>query len=192
MCVSTILMCVSTIHFRLYELLRSIHKGIKRIEFIFDDKEKLKERVQQSSADNDDLINGVNIAQLPASSPYAYGLLLLDILFTKEELGCSLMYQRPGRSNKKGLDEKRVAQLVSLIQKRYKSNEYDMKVLVAKINQKCRDSNVVRVKREFPTCQSGSEVSGAGKEVTEEIESAKKKTVLMMIKIYIQMLSGDS
>lgn len=82
------------------------------------------------------------------------------------------MYQRPSRSKKKGLDEKRVAQLVSLVQKRYKSTEYDMKVLVPKINQKCRDSNVVKVKREFPTCRSEFEVSGAGK-VMENIESTK-------------------
>lgn len=128
--------------------------------------------MQCSRDDSEVVINGVNVAQLPASTPYAHGLLLLDILFTKEELGGSLMYQpRTGRSKKNGLDKKRVAQLVSLMQKRYKSTEYDMKVLVSKINQKCRDSNVVRVKREcLPTKSCPSKIS-SGNGVKQQLES---------------------
>ena len=54
------------------------------------------------------------------------------------------------------------------MQRRYKSTECDMKVLVSEINQKCHDSNVVRVKKELSTtsCPSGSEANGAGKEAS--------------------------
>ncbi len=36
------------------------------------------------------MINGMNITRLPTRDAYSYGLQLIDLLFTKEELGSSL------------------------------------------------------------------------------------------------------
>ena len=102
--------------------------------------------VQARPTSSDDFINGVNISTLPAKDAYAYALILLDCLFTKEELGNSLMY-KSSKSPKPALDEK-VNYLLKLVQKKYQPHEYEIKKLISKINQKCRDSNVIRVKRE--------------------------------------------
>ena len=85
-----------------------------------------------------DMVNGVDVSHLPAKDAYVYALTLLDVFLTKEELGGSLVYQSP-RSPKTSLDEKRMKQLLSLVEKRYTKNEWDMRVMVSKINQKCRD-----------------------------------------------------
>lgn len=39
-------------------------------------------------------------------------------------------------------------QLLSLVEKRYNKKEWDIRVMVSKINQKCRDTNIIRVKKE--------------------------------------------
>ena len=90
-------------------------------------------------AKGDDYVNGINVMLLPTKGPYKFGLMLLNMLFTKEELARSLIYKSP-KSTKAGLDEARVAQLMTLISKRFKSTEYDMQDLLAKLNQKCRDA----------------------------------------------------
>lgn len=46
------------------------------------------------------------------------------------------------KSHKPGLDPKRVKKLST-------PKEYDMKILISKLNQKCRDSNIVKVKKEL-------------------------------------------
>ena len=96
-------------------------------------------------------MNGVNISRLPVKDAYAYGLALLDVFFTKEELRTSLMYQS-SRSPKPALDDKRVTKLLHIVQKKFSPKEFDMGTLIKKINQKCRDCNIVRVKKEtlFP------------------------------------------
>lgn len=93
------------------------------------------------------VIDEVDISSLPARNAYSYALTVLDTLFSKDELGASLMFKSP-KSTKPALDEKRVKQLLTLMQKRYKPHEYDIKVLISKINQKCRDSSVIKVKKE--------------------------------------------
>ena len=94
------------------------------------------------------MVNGVDVSSLPAKDAYNYALILLGTLFTKEELGSSLMYHSTKR-HKPGLDPKRVKKLLYLVQRCYTPKEYDMKTLISKINQKCRDSNIVKVKREL-------------------------------------------
>jgi len=69
------------------------------------------------------------------------------LLIYKRELGNSLMY-KSSKSPKPALDEKKVNHLLELVQKRYQPHKYEIKKLISKINQKCRDSNVIRVKRE--------------------------------------------
>ena len=83
--------------------------------------------------------SGINITRLPSRDAYSYGLQLLDIFFTKEELASSLLFKSK-KSSKKGLDPEKVAKLISYIEKRYDS--WDLKVFIAKANQKCRDSAV--------------------------------------------------
>jgi len=51
--------------------------------------------------------NGVDVRRLPAKNVYAYGLALLDVMFTKDELARSLIYPSP-KSSKPGLPADRV------------------------------------------------------------------------------------
>jgi hypothetical protein len=81
------------------------------------------------------LINGVNIMQIPSRDAYSFGLQIMDVLFSKEELGSSLLFQSK-KSSKPGLDAEKVAQLLKCVQKRYKDSEWDMKTLTSKANQK--------------------------------------------------------
>ena len=90
---------------------------------------------------NDDcaIINGVNISRLPTRDAYSFGLQLLDLLFTKEELGASLLFKSK-KSPKPALDQARVNKLLNCIEDRYGSNDWTIKELTRKVNQKCRDS----------------------------------------------------
>ena len=56
-------------------------------------------------------MNGINILRLSARDAYAFGLQLLDILFTKEELSGSLL-SKSKKSTKPGLDRERVDRLL--------------------------------------------------------------------------------
>ena len=85
----------------------------------------------------EDKVNGVLMSRIPARCAYAFGLRLLDVLFTKEELGSSLLFKTK-KSEKPGLDSVKVEQLLRLVERRYGS-DYDLKILTSKINQKCRD-----------------------------------------------------
>lgn len=84
--------------------------------------------------------NGVNVMRIPAWDAYSYGLQLMDILFTKEELSSSLLFKSK-KSEKPGLDQERVAKLLSFMDKRY-GDHWDIKTFTGKANQKCRDSKV--------------------------------------------------
>jgi len=85
------------------------------------------------------ILNGVNLLRLPSRDAYSYGLQLMDILFTKEELSKSLLFKSK-KSEKPGLDQERVAKLLSLVDKRY--DQWDIKTFTSKANQKCRDSKI--------------------------------------------------
>ena len=56
-------------------------------------------------------VNGINLLRLSARDAYAFGLQLLDILFTKEELSGSLLFKSK-KSSKPGLDRECVDQLL--------------------------------------------------------------------------------
>ena len=49
----------------------------------------------------------MDVRRLPAKNVYAYGLALLDVMFTKDELARSLIYPSP-KSSKPGLPADRV------------------------------------------------------------------------------------
>lgn len=53
--------------------------------------------------DSENVVGGVNVMRLPSRDAYSLALQLLDILFTKEELGSSLLFKSK-KSNKPGLD----------------------------------------------------------------------------------------
>ena len=82
-------------------------------------------------------VNGVNGMRLPSRDCYSFGLQLLDILFTNEELATSLLFQSK-KSKRAGLDKERVETMLQLIEKRYGS-EWDLRVLTQKVNQKYRN-----------------------------------------------------
>lgn len=100
----------------------------------------VKQEGSSSSEEGDFVVNGINLLRIPARDAYAYALNLLDSLFTKEELSSSLLFKSK-KSEKPALDRERVEKLLSCIDKRYSDN-WDLKVLTSKANQKCRDTKV--------------------------------------------------
>jgi len=127
---------------------------------------RIEKRLMENKSNSDatttqsDNVGGINVSLLPAKDEYAYALILLDAFFTKEELSQSLMVKTT-KSPKPALDEKRIQRLIHLVEKRY-PGKLDLKVLKNKINQKCRDSGVVKVKKEK-------------QKVTEEKEAVKEE-----------------
>ena len=75
--------------------------------------------------------------RIPSRDAYAFALQLMDVLFTKEELASSLIFQSK-KSDKPALHPQRVQQLLNFVDNRYADN-WDLKTLTAKANQKCRD-----------------------------------------------------
>ena len=73
--------------------------------------------------------------RIPSRDAYAFALQLMDVLFTKEELASSLIFQSK-KSDKPALDPQRVQQLLNFV------DNWDLKTLTAKANQKCRDSKL--------------------------------------------------
>ena len=109
---------------------------------------------------NRHIINGCNVMTMYTRDRYSFGLDLMDMLFTTEELSGSLVYQpKPSQSSRKRLDKVRASNLVAyifttavycihvvsilvdqmmdLIRERFPIL-YKIK-LIAKFNQKCRD-----------------------------------------------------
>jgi hypothetical protein len=98
---------------------------------------------------------------IPARDAYAYALALMDTLFTPDEMSSSLLFASK-RSSKPALDHAKVEKLLGkqhkyrrsmplyyitflhtdLVECRYKQN-YDLKILRQKCNQKCHDSKKV-------------------------------------------------
>ncbi len=52
-------------------------------------------------------VGSINLMRLSAATPYAFGLAVVDVLFTKEELASSLLFSSK-KSPKPALDHKRV------------------------------------------------------------------------------------
>lgn len=75
---------------------------------------------------------------IPSRDAYSFGLQLLNILFTKEELAVSLLFKSK-KSTKPGLDQGRVEKMLKLIERRFGS-DWDLRTLSQKVNQKCHDS----------------------------------------------------
>lgn len=90
--------------------------------------------------DPENTVGGVNLMRLSSRDAYSFALQLLDILFTKEELASSLLFQSK-KSDKPGLDQERVEKLLNFVERRYCEN-WDLRTLTSKANQKCRDSSV--------------------------------------------------
>ena len=81
------------------DLLLDLTKRMDRLEKIM---QKISEKMD-ATADGSpaaavqepqaDVVNGINITRIPSWDAYSYGLQLMDILFTKEELAASLLFQ---------------------------------------------------------------------------------------------------
>lgn len=82
--------------------------------------------------------NGIHIMHLPSRDAYSFGLQLLDIMFTKEELASSLLFKSK-KSDKPGLDRARVERMLQYMERRY-GKSWDIKTFTLKANQKCRDT----------------------------------------------------
>ena len=63
-------------------------------------------------------VNGINLLKVHATDEFAYGRLLLDTLFTRAELKDSLVFKST-KSEKPGLDKKRVELLLSKLSPKY-------------------------------------------------------------------------
>lgn len=85
----------------------------------------------------------LDIMRVCASTPYAFGLKVLDMLFSKNELRGSLLFGSK-KSNKPGLDGDRVAKLLAFVENKWGSTAYDfdVKKFAIKVNQKCRDAQL--------------------------------------------------
>ena len=86
--------------------------------------------------------------RIHATGPYNFGFKLLDMLFSKEELQKSLLYESK-RSDKEPLDIEKVQRLVYLVNQRYSNrDDWDEQTLIKKLKQKCRDSAPRNLKHE--------------------------------------------
>lgn len=94
--------------------------------------------LQMKELTRDNEINGINVMTVPSRDAYSFGLHLMDMLFTKDELAGSLLFPS-GKSNKPSLDSKKVQTMMGLIRKRY-GDQWNIKLLTSKANQKCRDT----------------------------------------------------
>ena len=109
------------------------------------------------------IIKGVNVRRLHADCPYGYGLQLMDVLFTKEEMAGSLLLESK-LSTKPGLDKEHVNKLFELIEDKFKDSKsyrknWNPKVFILKANQKCRDSlKAVKIKDEDSDIDMRSDV----------------------------------
>ncbi len=93
------------------------------------------------SVKEEELFSGINVMHLPAKNAYSFGLQLMEVIFTKEEMANSLLFKSK-KSSKPGLPPEKVSKFLSLLDKRYGSDSWDVKVLTSKVNQKCRDVKV--------------------------------------------------
>ena len=88
---------------------------------------------------NEVIVNGTNVLIMPSKNPYTFGLTLLDMFFSREELSMSLLFSS-SKSDRASLDQAKVSRIIEIMNKRYQPGDWDMKTFVAKANQKCRDS----------------------------------------------------
>ena len=93
-------------------------------------------QVQDLTKDNE--IDGINVMTVPSRDAYSFGLQLMDMMFTKDELEKSLLFPS-AKSDKPALDKKKVQRIIALVNKRY-GDKWNIKTLTAKANQKCRDA----------------------------------------------------
>ena len=97
--------------------------------------------VKPESTATDTCINGINVMRIPLRDAYSFALQLLDFVFSKEEQAGSLLFKSK-KTTKPALDSKRVQNILSLVDRRYGGDNWDLKTLSAKVNQKCRDLGV--------------------------------------------------
>ncbi len=64
-------------------------------------------------------MNGINLKQIPARDPYAYGRNMLEVLFSKEELAKSVVVKSK-KSEKPPLSPKRVQVLFGMFEEKEK------------------------------------------------------------------------
>ena len=81
----------------------------------------------EKEGDNTSTINGINVMRISSRDAYRFTLQLMDVLFMKEELASSLIFQSK-KSDKPALDPQRVQQLLNFVDKWYADN-WDLKTL---------------------------------------------------------------
>lgn len=124
--------------------------------------------VVMSAAETEEL----NLRRISARDAYSYALQVMDILFTKEEMGHSLLFKSK-KSSKPGLDQKRVEQLLGLVDKKF-GDKWDIKILTQKANQKCRDSYTRSLKTPEQNGDAGGGASTSEANDAEEAEASKE------------------
>ena len=92
-------------------MLRSLKRKVERCEKMLEYLVKRMKKEDDHSIPEDQpvdskyIINGKNVMRMHVTGPYNFGSKLLDMLFTKEELRRSLLYETK-RSDKAALDTK--------------------------------------------------------------------------------------
>jgi hypothetical protein len=122
----------------------------------------------------------LKLRRISAKDPYSYALQAMDVLFTKEEMGPSLIFKSP-KSPKPALEKKRISQLLGLVERKFGDN-WDIKILAQKANQKCRDSKkqpdekiTIKDARAGESSTSEASISDANTDTSETKKSDEEK-----------------
>ena len=129
---------------------KRVEKCEKMLEYIIErlDEGDSSSVMKSGPEEGEYIINGKNVMKIRVARPYYFGFYLLDMLFTKEELAKSLLYESK-KSDKPALDPVRVNKVLWLVHKRYDhKDDWDEKTLISKLNQNCRDSAPRKIKQE--------------------------------------------
>ena len=118
---------------RVEKLEKAINKLVEQ-RTSFKPSVKEEERVEE---EEESILKAVRRSH--ARDAYSYGLQIMDVLFTKEEL-CKLLLFDSKKSIKPGLDKKKVEEMLGEIDRKF-GDKWDIKIFTAKANQKCRDSS---------------------------------------------------
>ena len=136
--------CYSYVYNCYYLCLQRMELFLRKMYHIDEKLDRITEKLMKNTGDDEEelLIKGVNVRRLHADCLYSYGLQLMAILFSKEELAASLMLESK-RSNKPPLDKDQVNKFFALIEQKFKDNKSYRKTWNPYLLQKqikCRDT----------------------------------------------------
>ena len=92
----------------------SIKESVDKILQLLSTTNQQQSTASTTSIPPEDIVNGIDVIHMPCRDAYQFGLDLLDMFFTPEELARSLVYKSK-RSPKDGLDKDKVSYIIMLL-----------------------------------------------------------------------------